>query len=77
MAKIKLSNGTIITTYIPVPKDFDFLNADDSVMILHGYPPRPTSNTKLSSIWHKLILKKSNYIVPTFSPLYIRNKKIK
>ncbi len=66
MAKIKLTNRHVITTFIPPPKNINLQEVEDEILLKHGFPRKPIEDKKLLALWKKFMSRRYNYIVPTF-----------
>jgi hypothetical protein len=68
MPVIQLSTGISVRTYEPAPANFDPRTAPDSLLLRHGFPTRPDTQTspELRKAWERAVTGKVNYIVPTF-----------
>jgi Peptidase A4 family len=54
----------------PLPKDFDPLKEDNSVLVKHGFPAQPETIACLRlKVWKQVFSRRPKFITPTFSPL--------
>src|SRR2546423_14350300 len=66
MTVIYFPSGVKITTFPPAPAGFEPLKADESSLLLYGFPRRPIDYPELLPHWEIAVRGISHHVEPTF-----------